>query len=333
VAVEVAAGDRALLVAEDDAGIVGTVQLVLDQPENQPHRADLVKMLVDRRARRKGLGAELLHAAEDTARWTESRDSLYKTLSNDVAGERGAGSTERAGDATILTGSVVRLRPASRSDVPALAAIRRTPEVHKRWRGGADMVAAVKQDFSDSDSTPYVIEHDRHVAGWIQWQAEDEPDYRHASIDIYVDPALHGRGIGSDAVRTLASHLIVDHGHHRLEIDPTADNEAAIRCYTKVRFRPVRTRRRSERGYDGTWHDALLRIYSPRTSCLPTNSREAARRIGWPAGPLNASSPSRVAARPDRAGPRSWGCRRRRMTASNALPNSTPPQSPRSPSL
>jgi GNAT superfamily N-acetyltransferase len=64
----VATGERALLVAEDGTGIVGTVQLVLGQPENQPHRADLSKMLVHRRARRRGLGAALLEAAEQTAR-------------------------------------------------------------------------------------------------------------------------------------------------------------------------------------------------------------------------------------------------------------------------
>jgi GNAT superfamily N-acetyltransferase len=68
VAAGVAAGERALLVAEDDTGIVGTVQLVLDQPENQPHRADLSKMLVHRRARRQGLGAALMLAAEQMAR-------------------------------------------------------------------------------------------------------------------------------------------------------------------------------------------------------------------------------------------------------------------------
>lgn len=62
-------GERALLVAEDARGaIVGTVQLVLDQPENQPHRADVAKMLVHRSARRQGLGARLMRAAEDTAR-------------------------------------------------------------------------------------------------------------------------------------------------------------------------------------------------------------------------------------------------------------------------
>jgi GNAT superfamily N-acetyltransferase len=69
VAAGVHSGERALLVAEDSgAAIVGTVQLVLDQPENQPHRADLAKMLVHRRARRQGLGEQLMQAAEGVAR-------------------------------------------------------------------------------------------------------------------------------------------------------------------------------------------------------------------------------------------------------------------------
>jgi ribosomal protein S18 acetylase RimI-like enzyme len=64
----VAAGERALLIAEDARGVCGTVQLVLEQPENQPHRAELSKMLVHRRARRQGLGAALMRAAEAAAR-------------------------------------------------------------------------------------------------------------------------------------------------------------------------------------------------------------------------------------------------------------------------
>jgi GNAT superfamily N-acetyltransferase len=67
VAIAVAAGDRALLIAEDAEGLCGTVQLVFDLPENQPHRADLAKMLVHRRVRRQGLGAALIRAAEATA--------------------------------------------------------------------------------------------------------------------------------------------------------------------------------------------------------------------------------------------------------------------------
>ena len=69
VAEGVAHGERVLLVAEDDDGsILGTVQLVLSVPENQPHRADLAKMLVHRRARRRGIAQRLVEAAESAAR-------------------------------------------------------------------------------------------------------------------------------------------------------------------------------------------------------------------------------------------------------------------------
>jgi ribosomal protein S18 acetylase RimI-like enzyme len=67
VAGAVGRGERALLVAEDTRGICGTVQLILAQPDNQPHRADLSKMLVHRRARRRGLGETLMRAAERMA--------------------------------------------------------------------------------------------------------------------------------------------------------------------------------------------------------------------------------------------------------------------------
>jgi GNAT superfamily N-acetyltransferase len=68
VAEATARGERALLVAEDSGGTIGTVQLILDLPENQPHRADVSKMLVHRRARRQGVGTAMLRAAEELAR-------------------------------------------------------------------------------------------------------------------------------------------------------------------------------------------------------------------------------------------------------------------------
>jgi aminoglycoside 6'-N-acetyltransferase len=157
-----------------------------------------------------------------------------------------------------LDGARVHLRPARRDDIPALVRIRETPEVYAHWRGGDDLRAAVEEDFAEEGIHPYVIELAAAVVGWIQWQAEEEPDYRHASIDIYVDPAVHGQGVGPDAVATVAHHLFTTHGHHRIEIDPAAHNQAAIRAYTKVGFRPVGITRRSERGSDGTWHDGLL---------------------------------------------------------------------------
>lgn len=64
---DVACRARAVLVAQDSEGVCGTVQLVLDLPDNQPHRADVVKMLVHRRARRRGLGAALMKEVEHVA--------------------------------------------------------------------------------------------------------------------------------------------------------------------------------------------------------------------------------------------------------------------------
>ena len=68
VAEGVARGERVLLIAEDAEGIVGTVQLITGLPDNQPHRADVAKMLVHRRARRRGIAQRLMAAVDDEAR-------------------------------------------------------------------------------------------------------------------------------------------------------------------------------------------------------------------------------------------------------------------------
>lgn len=158
----------------------------------------------------------------------------------------------------VLHGESVTLRAPVESDVAVLAAIRAKPEVHRWWRGGADLAAEVARDLADPEAESLVIEYGGRTVGLIQWHAETEPDYRHAGIDIFLDPSVRGRGLGPDAVGALARHLFDDHGHHRITIDPAASNAAAIRCYAKVGFRPVGVMRQYERGADGTWHDGLL---------------------------------------------------------------------------
>jgi aminoglycoside 6'-N-acetyltransferase len=82
--------------------------------------------------------------------------------------------------------------------------------------------------------------------------------YRNANIDVYLTASRHGEGLGSEAVLVLARYLIEERGHHRLTIDPAAENRAAIRAYEKVGFRRVGVMRSYERGPDGTFHDGLL---------------------------------------------------------------------------
>ena len=140
-------------------------------------------------------------------------------------------------------------------DVAELRRIHTLPEVARWWDDPAD-------DFpnsDDSESTRFVIEVDGTVAGLIQFGEEEEPKYRHAAIDIFLDPSWHGRGIGTEAVRRVARLLIDERGHHRITIDPAADNVAAIRAYEKVGFKPVGVMREYERDHDGaSWHDGLL---------------------------------------------------------------------------
>ena len=159
---------------------------------------------------------------------------------------------------TVLRGSTVTLRSATPADVFALVTIRSTPQVRERWGGADDLAAEILDDIASPELHLLAIEEADRIVGAIQWQASEDPMYRHAGIDLYLDPAVHGRGLGTDAVRTLARHLIRDHRHHRLVIDPAADNIPAIRCYEKVGFRRVGVMRQYERGQDGTWHDGLL---------------------------------------------------------------------------
>ncbi len=132
-----------------------------------------------------------------------------------------------------LFGDLVSLRRPSRLTSTRLVAIRATPEVRSLWRGD-DLEHDVREAIDEKGLQLLVIAGaSGRVVGAIQWEAEDEPDYRHAGIDMYLHPEVHNRGFGTDAVRTLARHLFDVEGHHRLTIDPAADNNAAIRCATR----------------------------------------------------------------------------------------------------
>jgi len=157
-----------------------------------------------------------------------------------------------------LRGRHVTLRPTTVEDAPALAAILAEPGV-ARWWGAFDLDRVVADLVEGGpDEQPFVIERDGEVVGYIQAVEEDDPDFRHAGIDLFLRTDAQGRGLGPDAIRTLAIELIDGRGHHRLTIDPAADNARAIAAYAKLGFRPVGVMRRYQRMPDGRWADALL---------------------------------------------------------------------------
>jgi aminoglycoside 6'-N-acetyltransferase len=162
------------------------------------------------------------------------------------------------GMTTTIAGGRVVLRPVRPDDLLPLAEILATPEV-ARWWPAYDL-ARVEREFlaADENERVYAVETAGALVGAILSTEEVDPEFRHAAIDLFLDPAVHGRGLGPDAIRTLAARLIEIDGHHRLTIDPAADNAAAIRAYEKVGFRPVGRLRRYQRMLDGSWIDGML---------------------------------------------------------------------------
>ncbi len=156
-----------------------------------------------------------------------------------------------------LTGESVVLRAVRPDDRARLREILAEEGVARWWNpGGVDHAL---DDWLDMpEGSVFAIELDGRVVGSIEYDEEETPDYRHAGIDIFVDDKHQGRGLGPDAIRTLARYLFDVRGHHRLTIDPSAANERAIRAYRRVGFQTVGVMRRYERGPDGTWHDGLL---------------------------------------------------------------------------
>lgn len=152
-----------------------------------------------------------------------------------------------------LRGEAVVLRPLGPRDAAPLRALREAPEVMAWW-------GSIEPEFPLTDeptATRFTILVDGAVAGMIQFTEEEEPDYRSAEIDVFLGAPWHGRGLGSEAVRVLADHLVAERGHHRIVIVPAAENGAAIRSYEKAGFRVVGLLERSWRDEDGRWRDEL----------------------------------------------------------------------------
>jgi RimJ/RimL family protein N-acetyltransferase len=151
----------------------------------------------------------------------------------------------------------VSLTPIRETDHDPLRAIHAEPSVVARWPvppGHGD-----EYWLGAADEVMFTIRVDGEIAGLVQFGEDDDPGYRHASIDIFIGERFQGRGVATNVLRQLVRHLFDDRGHHRLTIDPAVDNAPAIRCYEKVGFRSVGVLRQAEINADGVgWHDVLL---------------------------------------------------------------------------
>ena len=156
----------------------------------------------------------------------------------------------------VLHAERVTLRPLTEDDVERLTAIVAAPVVSEWW-GTPDPPEREREGLRN-DGAAFAVEVDGELAGWLGFNEEVEPDYRHASMDIALAPAHQNDGLGPEALRAVIRWLANERGHHRFTIDPALENERAIRAYAKVGFRPVGIMRRAERFADGRWRDSLL---------------------------------------------------------------------------
>jgi aminoglycoside 6'-N-acetyltransferase len=283
------------LLAEVDGRVVGMIELWLQTPEDEGSarrpvtRADFgISVAPDWQDR--GLGTALVRAAES---WARERGATRMQLHVTAANTGAVRFYERLGydlDSLLmdkplrepapvatpsathpgpgakavkvpptLRGELVTLRPIRLDDRDALVDVLSDPSVVDVWDTRGPEGSADELIEGDEDWLVWAIEVDGRFAGSVQASEEvEDADYRHAGIDIFLSSRFQGRGIGPDAVRTVARYLIEVRGHHRLTIDPAADNARAIRTYEKVGFKPVGVMRQYERGPDGTFHDGLL---------------------------------------------------------------------------
>jgi len=158
---------------------------------------------------------------------------------------------------TVLRGERVTLRRAAAGDLDRLTEILGEPEVQRWWRS-FDAAATAADFLAAEGHVRFAIELEGEVIGGMQYYEEEDQEYRHAGLDIFLTAVHHGAGLGPEALRLLARHLVEERGHHRFVIDPAAENVQGIRAYERVGFRPVGVMREYECGPDGCWHDGLL---------------------------------------------------------------------------
>jgi aminoglycoside 6'-N-acetyltransferase len=157
-----------------------------------------------------------------------------------------------------LSDGEVTLRPPRPDDLARLTEIWATPEVSRWWPHEDEETISALMAGDEGEIVPFVIEVAGRTRGFLQVYEETDPMYRHAGLDLVLDPEVRGRGLGPRAI-VLAARWAFARGHHRLVIDPNLANLAAQRAYEKVGFSRVGVMRSYEWSEaEGKWTDGVL---------------------------------------------------------------------------
>jgi aminoglycoside 6'-N-acetyltransferase len=154
----------------------------------------------------------------------------------------------------VLTGERMTLRPVIAADASPLLGILGEPEVSRWWVGYTP--ERVRDEIIESGHA-LVMEIDGRCAGAIFLYPNEDPEYRHVVIHLFLGAEWYGHRYGAEALAIVIAHLQTL-GHHRFTLDPNVNNKPAIRSYERLGFKSVGILREYQLRPDGTHEDGLL---------------------------------------------------------------------------
>jgi aminoglycoside 6'-N-acetyltransferase len=128
----------------------------------------------------------------------------------------------------LVRGRLTSLRPADADDVDRLVAWHADPEVARYWDGETFTRAQMEARLAREDVEAWIVEDASEPIGFLQVHAD--------GLDMFLIPAVRGRGLGPDAARAMTEHLIGERGRERVTVDPYAWNEGAVRAWERAGF-------------------------------------------------------------------------------------------------
>jgi aminoglycoside 6'-N-acetyltransferase len=143
-----------------------------------------------------------------------------------------------------LHGRLTTLRPAGAGDVARLVEWHADPEVARYWDGETFTRTEMSERLARDDVEAWIVEEHAEPVGYLQVHA--------AGLDMFLIPSARGRGLGPDAARAMAEHLIGERGRERVTVDPYAWNEGAIRAWERAGFVEV-SRHEADAEYTAPW--------------------------------------------------------------------------------
>ena len=144
----------------------------------------------------------------------------------------------------LVRGRLTVLRPADAGDVDRLVAWHADPEVARYWDGETFTPAEMQDRLAREDVEAWIVEEAGEPVGYLQLHSE--------GLDMFLVPSARGRGLGPDAARAMARHLVDERGWMRVTVDPYAWNEGAVRAWERAGFVEV-SRHEAGGDYTAPW--------------------------------------------------------------------------------